>query len=339
MKRLLLLISALATCCAASPTTASATNFGFAHANSYDFNNVFGRGQDANFTNFVFHRASYERFFVSWDAYGAWNGSQCVYPTSRDSSANQGIDQLLAAITYTEQTLGQTPVVAITPDAGHSGASYAGMPAPPRNPTTDPRQYYCGIYNIEAALTFVGLLNASHPIYFEAYNEPDVNGVTAAQAAIFYAWGAIATGNWQGGRIIAGTFANPTNATYIGQYINDVKADWTGSVPSWSVHDYTDLNNFDGNGDALAQFISILKAHTEPTSDIWVTETSLNSRLDGGGSDCTAQTEGADTFRLIYAHNLVAHLFTYSWGAGGDYLGNNPAQVPCWYQDLYSNGF
>lgn len=77
----------------------------------------------------------------------------------------------------------------------------------------------------------------------------------------------------------------------------------------------------------------------EPTSDIWVTETSLNSRLDGGGSDCTAQTKGADTFRLIYAHNLVAHLFTYSWGAGGDYLGNNPAQVPCCYQDLYSNGF
>jgi Glycosyl hydrolase catalytic core len=346
MKRLITLISAVALVLAVSQGTALATNFGFAQAYTPDFNNAFGTGQDANFTNFVYGRASYERFFVSWDAFGTYNGSTCVRPASWADGAGNGIDQLIRAVAYTENNLHETPLVALTNDHGTSGANYAGTGGwVEANPTRGAWEYYCGIYEIEAALQAWGLLTASHPVYFETYNEPEWQ-VSAAQAANYYIMGTIATGNYPGGHTIAGTFstgnaiwigARGTDMhTYITRYIQNIQSGYSGAVPSWSIHDYDDINAFDGSGGSIRQYITSLRSLGEPTNDIWVTEASLNKNQ----VDCNSQNAGANAFRSIYYSGLVAHLFDYDWYYANPYVGANPAQAAgCWYSNLYNSGF
>lgn len=339
------MISAAALVFAVVQGTAFATNFGFAQAYMPDFNNSFGTGQDPNFTQFVYARASYERFFVSWDAEGTYNGSGCVTPASLDGNAGGGIAQLIRAIGYTENTLHETPVVALTPDKGKSGANYAGTGGTTELNPAPAWEYYCGIYEIESALRGWGELNASHPVYFETYNEPEWQ-VSAAQAAQYYVMGSIATGNYPGGHTIAGTFTtgndiwigarNTDLHTYITRYIQDIQAGYNGTVPSWSIHDYDDINAFDGSGGAIRQYISILRSLGEPTNDIWVTEASLSKNQ----VDCASQNAGANAFKSIYASGLVAHLFDYDWYYANPYVGTNPAQAAgCWYSNLYNAGF
>lgn len=339
-----MLISAVALSFAAIQGTALATNFGFAQAYLPDFNNAFGTGQDPWFTAFVNGRASYERFFVSWDAFGTYNGSTCVRPASWDANAGSGIVQLIRAVAYTENTLHETPVVALTPDKGKSGASYAGTGGTTELNPAPAWEYYCGIYEIESALQAWGLLNASHPVYFETYNEPEWQ-VSAQQAAAYYTMGTIATENYPGGHTIAGTFTTGNNIwigarqtylhTYITRYIQDIQSGWSGTVPSWSIHDYDDINANDGSGGALRQYIAILRSLGEPTNDIWVTEASLNKNQ----VDCGSQTNGANAFTSIYASGLVAHMFDYDWYYANPYVGADPGQqAGCWYKAMYNSG-
>lgn len=344
-KTLVTLMSVVALVFAMTQGTAFATNFGFAQAYLPDFNDSFGTGQDGNFTNFVYARATYERFFVSWDAFGTYNGSKCVRPASWTTTAGSGIVELIRAIAYTDNTLHETPVVALTNDHGTSGANYAGTGGVTAANPTPAWEYYCGIYEIESALQGWGLLNASHPVYFETYNEPEWQ-VSAENAANYYVLGTIATENYPGGHTIAGTFSTGNNIwiggrntylhDYITRYVQDIQAGYNGTVPSWSVHDNDDINAADGNGGAVRQYINLLRSLGEPTNDVWVTEASLNKNQ----TDCASQNAAANAFRNIYYSGLVAHLFDYDWYYANPYIGTNPGQAAgCWYNNLYGAGF
>jgi hypothetical protein len=99
--------------------------------------------------------------------------------------------------------------------------------------------------------------------------------------------GTLATENHPGGHTIAGTFTTGNNIwigarqtymhTYITRYIQDIQSSGGGAVPSWSIHDYDDVNAYDGSGGAMRQYIAIRRSLGEPTNDIWLGTTRIRT--------------------------------------------------------------
>jgi hypothetical protein len=292
---------AAAVACALAPSTAEAVSTGYAANNASGFTTSLCPTNPSGVTTCAasFNQLksglgfTWARFFIDWDAAGTTNASgTCI------SSPLADLSQVMSAMT-TASNLGMTPLLAIS----------AGGDPP------DVTQYTCGAYELMLALK-----SYAHPLYIEAFNEPENSGESAYDAAEFWYYlksddTAIRPGD--GDDIIAGTFGGASSSAvaagtlsvcsgggYDWEYVCEL-TDFGDHPTSWSFHDYDDpqmsVNDYDGDHGSgctavgasgcsesdVQNFRSLLSSFGQSTSDIWLTESGvyMNGGISGSQAD------------------------------------------------------
>jgi hypothetical protein len=253
---------------------------------------------------------TYARFFVPYDAFQSWNGSQCAAsPAWNQGNPQQGgVGQtrwsILAAELQDARALSPQlqPTIAIT-----SGTGIGGVPAyPDPTTTTGYWDYYCGVEGLMNLTSFEGV-----PVnQWEAWNEPDgaceynnppQPGAQCPNNTGTYATGADCSGTSGGDKaaqlwsaaddveialkrsdlLAAGTFSHPS-VGYFNDYYCELGQN-LGRWPSrWSFHAYNDVGSWvDGTADeGSANFDQNLynKYHSAGVAQpyVWITEAAVD---------------------------------------------------------------
>jgi hypothetical protein len=282
-------VAALTAC----PGVAAATTFGFANSD-YDTSQL---GYQSYYDNpgFAIVRndlgtgtgstpgVKYERFNVSYDAFGSSDGKTCVQP----SPAGSDQQNIIAALTDAESLAGgsQTPLIALNPDLYQLDTGGYASGETPVWPTD--LDLICATFEMEQELLKANLIGTGKPVVqIEAMNEPDGYGTPGSScepgygmnggecAARYFAdavQGNAYNASGADGHVIAGAFKSSavpaggggtpnTNCGHEGSFmegyicylehgdgVNIPNAaplqDYNSFAKSWSFHDYDDLKN------------------------------------------------------------------------------------------------
>jgi hypothetical protein len=272
----------------------------------------------------IFNQPFYDYFQQAWVGTPPSHIRYARFVTAPDAIAQGGAceQNLLNWYAYVTNTLHLTPVIAVW-DVAEGGCANDGVPSK-ANYTTDIQQLLATLKGVGTALPVL-----------EAWNEPNVSGVSSAAAAGFWAAanGVCATA---GCTALAGDFVDSADQSQKYQpgcatttlTFNNLKSYETGYVKglngakpaAWALHPYLAVNCEEST--SVSVFTANLPASTTPPQ-VWFTEV--------GGWECAlgqspargATRQQSDASYLVNAlmappaANPPTHVFWYEIAAAG----------------------